>query len=515
MSNFKELIPEAMPAPDPIADALAKLKQDPGAILEADVLVLVRKVRETNPARWARIRHAVKEAKTVSLADLDRLASTATDTTMRADKMFPEVTPWPDPVDGANLLDEVAKAIRRHVIADPATIHAAALWAAFTWFVDVVDVAPIANITAPEKRCGKTVLLGVLARLACRPLAVSNIAPAALFRTLERWTPTLLIDEVDAFLTAHDEARGILNAGFTRDTAFVIRCVGDDHLPTRFNVWGAKALCGIGKIADTLADRSIPLRLRRKLPGERSVKIRHADAEAFSVLVGKLARFAIDNRDAIRTARPSEVDGLNDRANDCWEPLLAIAEMAGGNWPRLARLAAVTLHGLEEEAPSIGAELLASIREAFDGRRAERLSTADLLYALAEDEEAPWAAWNRGRPMTPHQLSNRLSEFGIKSSTQRIGPKTAKGYKREQFQEAFNRYLSADTPNTSVTPLQASNHRAYSNSETVTRGITVTGHKELKTSNHADCNDVTDRKSVQTWEANDCMSRQRVALWQI
>ena len=117
--------------------------------------------------------------------------------------------------------------------------------------------------------------------------------------------------------------------------------------------------------------------------------------------------------------------------------------------------------------------------------------------------------------MTPHQLSNRLSEFGIKSSTQRIGPKTAKGYKREQFQEAFNRYLSADTPNTSVTPLQASNHRAYSNSETVTRGITVTGHKELKTSNHADCNDVTDRKSVQTWEANDCMSRQRVALWQI
>jgi len=440
-----ELIPDAMPAPDPIEGALAKIKQDPGTVFEADVLALLRQVREAEPARWARIRHAIKEAKTVSLADLDKLTSAASDAAVGSNELFPEVTLWPDPVDGAELLEDLAVIIRRHVIADPATVHAAALWTTFTWFVDVVNVAPIANITAPEKRCGKTVMLGVLARLACRPLAVSNIAPAALFRSLELWTPTLLIDEVDAFLAEHNEARGILNAGFTRDSAFVIRCVGDDHMPTRFNVWGAKALCGIGKIADTLADRSIPLRLRRKLPGERTVKIRHADPAAFAELTGKLARFAIDNREAIRTARPAEVDGLNDRANDCWEPLLAIAELAGGNWPRMARLAAATLHGLEEDTPSIGAELLASIRDVFDNRRADRLSTADLLATLAEDEEAPWAAWNRGKPMTPHQLAKRLSEFGIKPTTQRIGYKTAKGYKREQFEDVFTRYLSADT----------------------------------------------------------------------
>src|SRR5690606_23963001 len=134
------------------------------------------------------------------------------------------IEPWPLAVDGAALLDDVAAAIRRHVIADQPTINAAALWCAFTWLVDVVNVAPIANITAPEKRCGKTVMLGVLARLSCRPLTVSNIAPAALFRSLELWSPTLLIDEVDAFLSEHEEARGILNAGFTRDSAFVIRC---------------------------------------------------------------------------------------------------------------------------------------------------------------------------------------------------------------------------------------------------------------------------------------------------
>src|SRR5690606_15522869 len=133
-----------------------------GTVFEADVLALLRQVREAEPARWARIRHAIKEAKTVSLADLDKLTSAASDAAVGSNELFPEVTLWPDPVDGAELLEDLAVIIRRHVIADPATVHAAALWTAFTWFVDVVNVAPIANITAPEKRCGKTVMLGVL-----------------------------------------------------------------------------------------------------------------------------------------------------------------------------------------------------------------------------------------------------------------------------------------------------------------------------------------------------------------
>lgn len=501
---MSDLVPEAMAAPDLIADALAKINDDPGALFEPYILDLLRQVRATDPARWARIRHAAKETKKVSLPELDKQTAGTTDTASTTNELFPEVVPWPDPVDGADLLQEVTDLIRRHVIADPVTINAAALWATFTWFIDVVDVAPIANVTAPEKRCGKTVMLGVLTRLSCRPLAISNIAPAALFRALELWTPTLLIDEVDAFLSEHEEARGILNAGFTRDNAFVIRCVGDEHTPTPFNVWGAKALCGIGRIADTLADRSIPLRMRRKLPGERTEKIRHADMNGFAVLGAKLARFAIDNREAIRNARPAEVDGLNDRANDCWEPLLAVAEVAGGDWPKLARRAAASLHGLEEDAPSIGAELLASIRDAFDSRRAERLTTADLLEALAEDEEAPWAAWNRGKPMTAHQLAKRLSEFGIKPTTQRIGSKTAKGYKREQFTEAFNRYLPTDTPKTSVTPSQPSNHEGYSALTAVTSDPLVTTEKRLESSNHGGCNDVTDAVGVwkikQAWE---------------
>jgi hypothetical protein len=494
-SILSPLVPEATPAPDLIADALAKLKQDPGALFEAEVLGLLRQVRKINPAYWARIRYAAKEIKSVSLVDLDKLTQdNAIDGSEGDPEIFPEVTLWPDPVNGADLLEDLTAIIRRHVIADPATIHAAALWATFTWFIDVLNVAPIANITAPEKRCGKTVLLGVLARLACRPLPASNIAPAALFRALQLWQPTLLMDEVDAFLAAHEEARGILNAGFTRDAAYVIRCVGDDHTPTRFSVWGAKALCGIGKIADTLADRSIPLRLRRKLTGERTVKIRHADAGVFTELVSKLARFAIDNREAVRTARPHEVEGLNDRANDCWEPLLAVAEVAGGDWPRIARSAAVSLHGLEEDAPSTGAELLASIRDAFDGKRANSLPTATLLEALAENEEAPWAAWNRGKPMSAHQLAKRLSEFGIKPTTIRIGLQTPKGYKREQFEEAFERYLPTNSPTTTATAPQSSDYTAYSTFDHATSDPAVADEKSLQTSNYKACCGVADQK---------------------
>lgn len=517
MSNIAELIPVAMPAPDPIADALANIKQDPGAIFEHEVLALLRQVRGSDSARWARIRHAIKEAKTVSLPDLEKLTSPTSEATVGNEELFPEVTLWPEPVDGAALLENLASAIRAHVIADPATIHAAALWAAFTWFVDVVSVAPIANITAPEKRCGKTVLLGVLARLACRPLAVSNIAPAALFRALELWTPTLLIDEVDAFLDAHDEARGILNAGFTRDTAFVIRCVGDDHMPTRFNVWGAKALCGIGKIADTLADRSIPLRLRRKMPGERTVKMRHADPEHFAILVGKLARFAVDKREAVRLARPTEIEGLNDRANDAWEPLLAIASVAGGDWPRLARQAAITLHGLEGEAPSIGAELLGDIQIAFGRKHTTKLFSSDLLQALCDDEESPWATWNRGKPIQPRQLSRKLAEFGIKSKDVRQGYEVKKGYHLEQFADAFERYLCATDPLpsanillASATPLQPSNDKARS----VARSAIAHAQKELSATSKAKagtgCSDVADQtppcdkeKALPLWDEND------------
>lgn len=476
----------------PLQEAISQLPNDPGALYAPAILDELKRARDTDPAAWARLRQQVKEAKVLSMADFDRITAPAMEGKASAnDGIFDEVEPWPEKVNGADLLDELVEAIGRHVIADKETIRAAALWATFTWLIDAVQVAPIANITAPEKRCGKTVMLSVLGKLAYRPMQVSDIATAALFRSIELWAPTLLIDEVDAFLRDNEEARGILNAGFTRDSAYVIRCVGDDHMPTKFRVWGGKALCGIGKIADTLADRSIPLRLRRKKPGEQAERLRYSDPATWDRLRSRIARFADDNAITIGAARPAIIEGLNDRANDCWEPLLAIADVAGGDWPRIARQAAIALHGIEEESPSIGAELLTDIKAVFDEKRASKMFSSHLLDALSANDEAPWATWNRGKPITARQLKTKVEEFGIKSHQVRIGSEAGKmGYDRSDFVEAWDRYLSADTPLKTSTPLQPTTGAGYSGFETSTSKAGVEKEKRPKPPSGAACRGV-------------------------
>lgn len=480
---------------DPIQEAIKQLPADAGALYSPAVLTRLQQIRQKDPAQFARVRQQAKASKVLSMTEFDRLtAIPETEGAGSGSSLFKEVEPWPEAVDGAELLDELSHTLRRYVVADKETLNAAALWATFTWLVDVVSVCPIAHITAPEPRCGKSVLLTALGRLAYRPLQVSNIATAALYRSIELWSPTLLIDEIDAFLAAHEDARGVLNAGFTRDSAVVIRCVGDDHMPTAFNVWGAKALCGIGDIAVTLADRSIPLRMRRRTAGERAENLRRSDARLWERLQSRLARFAQDNAEAIGQARPEIIQGLNDRANDCWEPLLAIAEQAGGHWPKLARNAAMVLHGLEGEAPSIGAELLADIKAIFNQKSTSKLFSVDLLAALVEDEEAPWAAWNRGQPMRLRQLADRLSGFGIKSKQLRIGLEGGrKGYEKSDFVEAWNRYLSSNTPSQSSTPLQANNHGAYSDFQRSTRCDPVEDKKSPQATDDGGCRVVEDK----------------------
>lgn len=359
-------------------------------------------------------------------------------------ELFPIIVPYPHPVNGAELLRDIVSTMRRFVVADEVTLHAAALWVLHSWLMDVVTVSPIANITAPTKGCGKTVLLTVVGKLVYRPLQVANIASAAIFRAIARWTPTLLIDEVDTFLRENEAARGILNSGLTRDSAYVVRCVGEQHTPTRFSTWGAKALCGIGRLHDTLADRSVTLRLRRKGATERTENVRHADPLLWEELKSRIARWVDDNREVIRLSRSLPIEGLGDRANDCWEPLLAIADVAGEEWPNHARNAALSLSGVDADTPGISVRLLADIRCVMGNRKV--IFTAGLLRALVVIPGAPWQCFNHGREISARQLSDQLAEFGIRPATVRDGAATAKGYTAEQFRDAFSRYLQPLPP---------------------------------------------------------------------
>ncbi|WP_298439196.1 DUF3631 domain-containing protein [Geobacter sp.] len=456
---------------------------------------VIERLSKLSPLQYDQVRRQEAKALGVRPATLDAAVKDARKGTVADDLPFVEVEPWPDEVDAAQLLTDIAATVRRFIVCEKETAHAVALWAAMTWFIDVVPVAPLAIITAPEKRCGKSQLLFLLGRLTARAITTSSISPAALYRTIDAWCPTLLIDEADAFMKDNEELRGLLNSGHTRESAYVIRTVGDNFTPTKFNTWGAKALAGIGHVADTLMDRSVILELRRKMPHEEVDRIRHAEPNLFADLRSKLARFAEDYRDQVRQARPALPQSLNDRAQDNWEPLLAIALSAGNEWLQLGTVAALKLSDSETAAQTVGTELLADIREIFGANR-DRITTAELIRLLCADEEKPWATFNRGQAISPRQVAKRLKEYGILSHTIRLGIETAKGYTLEQFREAFSRYLSTP-PELSVTPSQVSIHAAsavtdkslpiFSVTETVTQSVTG------KPATNAACDGVTDK----------------------
>lgn len=401
-------------------------------------------------------RNRISEAKILNIrpGTLDALVKLVRIKLKKENKTpFIEINPWPQPINPSELLTEISKTIKRFIICPNDTIIAATLWIAMTWFIDSIEVAPLAVITAPEKRCGKSQLLFLLGRLVYRPLVASNITTAALFRSIDAWKPTLLIDEADAFMRENEELRGIINCGHTRDSAYIIRVIGEEHTPTKFCVWGAKALAGIGHLPDTIMDRSISLELRRKLAHEKTERLRYAESHLFSTLTAKLARFAKDYSTRIRKSKPFLPEELNDRAQDNWEPLLAIADIAGNEWPKLARQAALQLSNEEQHSQSTSIELLTDIQEIFESKCTDRIPSSELIRSLCDDEEKPWASYNRGLPIKPRQVANRLREFGIISNTIRIGALTAKGYFKTQFSDAFARYLNTSSK-TNVTTSQ-------------------------------------------------------------
>ncbi len=419
----------------------------------------IKELSKLTPQEYDRIRIAEAKELRIRPATLDQLVKAAKTDVQNDDKTpFANIELWHEPINPAELLDDIKSTILRFIVCNNEAALAATLWVAMTWFIDVVQIAPLAVITAPEKRCGKSQLLFLLGRLVNRPLAASNITPAALYRSIDLWKPTLLIDEADTFIRENEELRGLLNCGHTRESAYTVRLVGDDHTPKSFVVWGAKALAGIGKLADTLMDRSINLQLRRKTPNEKVDRLRHAEPTLFKMLTAKLARFANDYSKHVQYAQPKLPDELNDRAQDNWEPLLAIADVAGGEWPKLARQAALKLSGEATQARSVSIELLSDIREIFETKQIDRIFSAELITSLCIDDEKPWATFNYGSHIKPRQVASRLREFGIISNTIRISLTTAKGYMKNQFTDVFTRYLSVESDKLNVTTSQAGFH---------------------------------------------------------
>jgi putative DNA primase/helicase len=355
---------------------------------------------------------------------------------------------WPDPVDGAQLLDEFVRMIQRFVSAAEGVPETVALWSLFTHTHDAFQISPILGITSPEKRCGKTTLLLLVNTLVPRPLQVANITSSALFRAVEKYRPTLMIDEADTFLAGNEELRGIINSGHQRAGAYVIRTVGDEHEPHTFCTWAAKAIALIGTMPDTLEDRSFNIRMQRRRPGEGMEKLRLDRQDEFEPLRQRAARWGADNFDSLRVADPEIPNGIgNDRASDNWRVLLVIADAVGGDWPTRAREVALSFANTEPETQSIKVLLLHDLKAIFSEKDAERLESEEIVRALVDIEGRPWAEGKNGKPLSKTGLARMLKPFKIHPCPKwKEDGRTCRGYLRNDFTEVFCRYLDIKTP---------------------------------------------------------------------
>ena len=361
--------------------------------------------------------------------------------------------PLPLPLGAA--LDRVERCIRRYVVlARDEAYVAVTLWVAHTHAMDVADATPYLAIVSSEKQSGKTRLLEVLHPLvrACDGPIITPTA-STIYRSLDAAPgATLLLDELDAIFKdrgdRYEEKRGVINAGHRRGATVPRNVPGPKNTWTvkRFPVFGPKALAGIGKLPDTIADRSIPIRMVRKKASEpvEKFRLRSSGDEARATAAALRASLGVT---PIATTAELPL-GLTDRQEDGWEPLIAIAVAAGDDWPARARTAAVLLHASRAGDESLGLRLLADIRDVLDGRAADRISTVALIEALRADEEGPWAS--ERFPLTPHRLATLLAPYEISSKQMRIGERNVKGFAHAMFRDSWERFLSvapaADEP---------------------------------------------------------------------
>lgn len=348
--------------------------------------------------------------------------------------------------DLAALLADVEDFIGKYVATGGAERTALALWVAHTHAFEAAECTPYLHITSAEKQSGKTRLLETLALLVARPWVTSRVSAAVLVRKVARDAPSLLLDETDSAFKAEAEyaeaLRGILNAGYRRG-GMASLCVkkGADFDLADFSTFCPKALAGIGQLPDTVADRSIRLNLKRRSPWEEVARFRLRDAQAQAgPLRERLERWANVAVTKLAQARPMLPEQLSDRAADVWEPLFAISDMAGGEWPRQSRQAALVLAGHDvDDGLSLGAQLLRDIALVLDGREGP-IPSSELAKALVELEESPWGDLH-GRPLDTRKLARLLKPYGLKPKGIRVGDTTPRGYHPDDFTDAFSRYL--------------------------------------------------------------------------
>ncbi len=375
--------------------------------------------------------------------------------------------------EGAKILDDVERFVRRFVILSSAQSAVIALWLLHTYAFEAAAWTPYLNVRSAAPECGKSLLLEVMELLVRKPWKVDGASSAVLFRKIEADKPTLLFDELDTTFKGDKETaqaiRQVLNAG-AKYNGTIARVVGKNHTPKDFAVFCPKALAGIGNLPTTISSRALPITLGRKLATEKVDYLDHDNPEIKSNAAELRDRLTdwIEKRSASFKQPPDFPDTLSDRQKDGARILLAIADAAGGEWSSRARTALCDIYGTRPaDDTSIGIQLLADMRTIYyEKYRVEKITTPELLGKLWEVETSPWSEFSRGKQMTAVGLSRLLKPFEIYPKNLRTGSGGSgvqKGYERSQFEDAWERYLPKTPsvtrpPFSDATALQANIH---------------------------------------------------------
>jgi hypothetical protein len=359
--------------------------------------------------------------------------------------------------DGGALVRDMEAFFVRYVVLPRATALPLALWTIATYLYENFDAFPYLAVSSPVPQCGKTRLLEILEMVVSNPRRASNISEAALFRVIEKFKPTLMLDEAETLKGKSERAeylRQILNAG-NRRGAVATRCVGPGaSLDVKdFSVFCPKVVSGIGTFPPTIADRAIgvPMQRRKKSDFIERLTVRAVKPEG-EALRCQASAFAIRRHAEIETAYgKTTLDFLGDRDADSWAPLFAVLAVADPSRMPELRACAEDLTGAkaaDAADESLSLRLLYDLRDVWPESEPHAFSEV-LKERLRAIEDAPWGEAEIN--LTERKLARMLKGFKLHSGPVRVGEKTKKGYSREAFEAASSPYL-ADDPSQASQP---------------------------------------------------------------
>jgi putative DNA primase/helicase len=358
--------------------------------------------------------------------------------------------PWPEPVDGNELVEEIFTIIEKCVYLTSEQILAVTYWVLHTYFIrpkgerQAFRYSPILHLTSWLFGCGKTVLQDLLAEMSHKSQKAANISTSSLFRLFHSKQPTLFLDEIDTYFPNRDELIGFLNAGYDERVGKVMRQSpkGNDWSETsEFSVWGAKCLAGIGSQVATLESRTIKIQLVRKPTHHKLARLHDVieqDRDLFLNIRRKCVRFAIDNEEALIRQPTFYSDILSDRANDCWSGLFKLAALISADAQKLHN-AAIKLSSSSGPEKSEFEEFLLDLKPFVESFPQSRIPSNILIDYLRSLEDRPY----RYKGFSAYDLASRFRPHGVRPVQMRTdgNSRNVKGYEKAELQQLISKYL--------------------------------------------------------------------------